>query len=599
MQIRPNRLLTPTEKSIKPWERSFISVEGPNNIDELLLNDIAIGYSDFYLSRQVLFSNTKNIPLQFNGLEEELIFLMVRVRKDSEDNPHLDYDITRNITYYFSGFTGDTQAINTFFIQTGSYENKVPRIFFNNPNEFNVVLDVFGAILEKTTTSISNTGVTVCSNLWLESVISDQVPDNISSITGSTALKTILFNIDGYVDDDYVDDYFEDDICSTIPYTGITNIVKDLDNLRITITGDTQVYILNFLTEFDLHQAYSRIKWVMSDPDNRFLDVDYVYESNSGITGIDTQVPIIYYYPSGTTTPTGSTLGVLTKNQVLEHFISGVTDYWDNNLDITGATSYLTKLGSPVTLTGTSEEGIYEIEYTYTDNANNFTGATIGNILVDATLPIIHYKYGIVSSGTTGSTLTGSTIDYSGSTITEVVEIFSGFTMVASGRTPTGITSNDIMNYIIDSVYDNVDTTISKYDIDFYKVDNRRNLIDVIADPYYTKTYNSLTIPPLSGAGQTLIFTGGTNLYWTSGDTANIRYNSTHNFNVIVDNYNYTTGIFSTTITSGITGSGSTYSNWIVDEQSGNKILDFCIKLTLSDFCGNITTDYLILRTKS
>lgn len=447
MQIKPNSLLKPTEKSIKPWDRKFISVEGPNTIDSLFLDDIAIGYSDFYISRQVLGALKSDIPLYFNGLEEELIFLMVRVRKDTDDNPTKDYDITKHITYYFSGFTGDTQAINTFFIQTGSYQNKVPRIFFNNPNDFDVVLDVFGAILEKTTTATPTTGVTTCNNLWYESIISDQFPNSVTSITGSTALKTVLFGVDGYVED-YVDDYFEGAICSTIAYTGITNISKDVDNLRIIITGDTQIYILNFLTEYDMQQGYSRIKWVMSDPNNRFLDVDYVYENNSGITGVDVQVPIIYYYPSGTTTPTGATLGVLTKNQILEHFISGVTDYWDGNLVITGATSKLNKIGSPVSLTGITDEAIYEITFTYTDNANNSIGATIGNIYIDATPPIIHYKYGIVSSGTTGSTLTGSTIDYSGSTITEVIDVFSGFTMVASGRTPTGITSNDIMNYI-------------------------------------------------------------------------------------------------------------------------------------------------------
>lgn len=573
MQIRPNHFLKPTEKNIKPWERDFISVNGPNIIDFLSLNDIAIAYSDFYISRQVLASSKKDIPLYFDGVEGKLSFLLVRVRKDTEDNPYYSYDITKNITYYFSGATDDVQPINSFFIQSGSYGNKIPQIYFNNPNNFDVVLDVFGAVLEKTTITTSS-GITNYQNLYLEDIISDQIISGTN--TGSTSL--VLTGITESI---------------SIPYTGITNIIKDLYSLTLTAITNTQIYEFNFLTEFDFYQAFSRISWVMDDFDNRFLTENYIFENNSGKTGIDVQEPIIYYYGnSGTTiTPTGSTLGYYTKIQILEHFISGVTDYWDGNLDITGCTAYLTKSGSSENLTEITEDGLYEISYTYTDNANNSTGATINYIYVDSIPPIIHYKYGIVNSG-----ITGNTVNFSGITITSEFDILSGFTMVASGRT-TGITNLDVMNYIIDYVSDEIDISLSEYDIDFYKIDNRANLLDNIIDPYYTKTYNTITIPSISG--ETLTFTGGTNLYWISGDTAHIRYDLNHNFNVLVVSYDYTTGVFTGTSTGIINGSGITYSDWIVDEYSGNKSLDFCIKLSLTDRNGNNTTDYLILRTKS
>lgn len=360
MQISPNEFLRPIEKSIKPYERKFISVEGPNIIDSLFLDDIAIAYSDFYTSRMVLDANSNNTPLYFDGLEQELIFLLIRVRKDTEYDPNNVYDISKNITYHFSGFTGNTHSIGEFFIQTGSYNNKIPEIFLNNPNSFDVVLDVFGSILEKVVVTIY-TGTTLYQNLYLESVISDQFISG--STTGSTSIQVISGD--------------------TIPYTGITNITKDVENLNITITN-SQIYILNFLTEFDFYQAYSRIRWVMLNSDNRFLTQDYIYENNSGYTGVDEQSPIIYYYPNTTEMPTGSTLGFLTKNQILEHFISGVTDYWDGDLSITGATSVLNCVGSPISLTGISQEGIYEIVYKYYDNANNYTGATINNITCNA-----------------------------------------------------------------------------------------------------------------------------------------------------------------------------------------------------------------------
>lgn len=361
MKIKPNELLRPTEKSIKPWERQFIGVEGPNITELLNLDDLMIPYSDYYISRMTLSSNASNIPLYFEGIEQGLVFLMIRVRKDSEHNPQFpydrlynSYDTLKHITYYFSGFTGNTQAISEFFIQTGSYANTIPTIYLNNPNSFEVVLDVFGAILDKPPAPIPYTGTTYYQNLYFESVISDEFI--FSGITGSTALYLL-------------DEYFN--ISSILPYTEITSIVKDVETFMITIICNGQIYELNFLTEFDFYQAYSRIKWVMNGSEYRFLEQDYVYQNNSGYTGYDVQIPTIYIQ-SGMT----NTLGV-SKENILEFFISGVTDYWDGSLDITGATSVLTRYSNPVSLTGLTNEGLYQMDFSYYDNANNYVSDSI------------------------------------------------------------------------------------------------------------------------------------------------------------------------------------------------------------------------------
>jgi hypothetical protein len=43
-KIVPNDLLNPTEKTIKNWNCNFIAVEGPNILDKLSLEDLAIPY---------------------------------------------------------------------------------------------------------------------------------------------------------------------------------------------------------------------------------------------------------------------------------------------------------------------------------------------------------------------------------------------------------------------------------------------------------------------------------------------------------------------------------------------------------------------------
>lgn len=355
MKIKPNERLRPTEKTIKPWERQFIGVEGPNVTEVLNLDDIGIAYSDYYISRITLPTNAVDIPLYWEGLEEELVFLMIRVRKDSEHNPHFpydrlpnSYDTLKHITYYFSGFTGNTHAISEFFIQTGSYTNKIPTIYLNNPNSFEVVLDVFGAILDKPPIQPPYTGTTYYQNLFLESIVSDELI--FGDYTGSTALYIL-------------DEYFG--VGDILPYTGITSIEKDVDNLILTIISEGHIFQLEFLTELDFYQAYSRIKWVMNNTQTRFLNQDFVYQENSGYTGYDIEIPQIYIQ-SGMTPSIGTS-----KAEILEFFISGVTDFWDGNLDITGATSILNKYSNPVSLTGLTGDGLYQIQFTYFDNANN------------------------------------------------------------------------------------------------------------------------------------------------------------------------------------------------------------------------------------
>lgn len=361
MKIKPNHFLLPTEKSIKPWDKCFLGVEGPNITERLDLSDIGIAYTDYYISRLVLTSNAQDVPLYFEGLETELVFLMVRVRKDAEHNPYYpyddligNYDTLKHITYYFSDFTGNTHVLSEFFIQTGSYINKIPTIYFNNPNNFDVVLDVFGAILEKSAPTPPYTGTTYYSNLYFESIISDEFV--FSGITGSTALHLL-------------NEFFI--VENIFPYTGITSVIKNIDTLTISIICNGQIYALNFLTEFDFYQAYSRIKWVMNGSEFRFLEQNYVYQNNSGYTGYDVQIPTIYIQ-SGMT----NTLGI-SKENILRFFVSGVTDYWDGSLDITGATSVLTRYSNPVSLTGITEEGFYQLDISYFDNANNSKTQTI------------------------------------------------------------------------------------------------------------------------------------------------------------------------------------------------------------------------------
>ena len=75
--IQPNILLTPTEKLIKPYECSFIVIEGPNLKGKLNLEGLEIKYDSFYLSQLTLNESAKDQPLVYGFLGSDITFLMI------------------------------------------------------------------------------------------------------------------------------------------------------------------------------------------------------------------------------------------------------------------------------------------------------------------------------------------------------------------------------------------------------------------------------------------------------------------------------------------------------------------------------------------
>jgi hypothetical protein len=82
------------------------------------------------------------------------------------------------------------------------------------------------------------------------------------------------------------------------------------------------------------------------------------------------------------------------------------------------------------------------------------------DIYVDDTPPVIVYKYGVLQYG-----LTGDTTFFSGasSAITSGIFINDGFIFNLSGFSSGQIDRMDIIDNLIDFIYDNVDTSINKY----------------------------------------------------------------------------------------------------------------------------------------
>lgn len=156
-KIVPNDLLKATEKTIKNWNCAFIAVEGPNILDKLSLEDLAIPYESQYRSRIVLKAGEVDQPLIYGFIGKAVTFLMIKVTYDGVNDPYYQYEQENyNITYYFEN-DPTLRPIGRLMIQTGSADDTIPQIYLNNPLGYDVVLDV----LHATTSSDFGTGTTI------------------------------------------------------------------------------------------------------------------------------------------------------------------------------------------------------------------------------------------------------------------------------------------------------------------------------------------------------------------------------------------------------------------------------------------------------
>lgn len=145
--ITPNDLLNPTEKTIKNWNCAFIAVEGPNIIDKLSLEDLAIPYESQYRSRIVLKAGESN-KLLYGFIGKAVTFLMIKVTYDSVNDPYYQYEQENyNINYNFEN-DPILRPLNRLLIMTGSSDERIPQIYVTNPLDYDVVLDVLHATID-------------------------------------------------------------------------------------------------------------------------------------------------------------------------------------------------------------------------------------------------------------------------------------------------------------------------------------------------------------------------------------------------------------------------------------------------------------------
>ena len=362
--IQPNILLTPTEKLIKPYECSFIVIEGPNLKGKLSLEGLEIKYDSYYLSQLTLNENAVDQPIMYGFLGENVTFLMIRARYMPLD-PNWAIESEQYINYYFKDDPAQIRSMGQMLVLSGNSVKRIPQIYFNNPSiNYKVYLEVLMANLpqQSLTNTQQYTQNASFGSLYWNSIISDIINYSSPTSTGSTELH--ILDADS-------------NVVMVIPYNNIRTITK-IDITTLMIGLDTEEKIkLQFLSAFNCDQANSRINWVLKSARHKTL--------TKILPTIDLTPPVITWNSNALTgTTTGITSGVTeaflllsgttyTTSQLRDLLVTGATDLIDGLMDPTSVLLEVKPLYDLVPITGVTDIGTYELTFTVKDLANNLT----------------------------------------------------------------------------------------------------------------------------------------------------------------------------------------------------------------------------------
>lgn len=426
MYIQPNKLLPPSSRIIRAYQSNFLATEGPNILSKLDLGNVQIPFESQSTVRMVLNPQSSNQPIMYGGLGNDITFLLLKITYDETDSK-CQTEEEQYISYWLEGEPNIIRYAHKLMLLTGNSSKRIPQIYLNNPSDYTVYVDILMANLEQsdtTSSDVTNQVIDVI-GLYYNNVLSDTYWNTSESISGSTT-----FRITDITDTVQVEFSYDDIITYSL----------DTTNYDIIITTTGKTITLDFLNEFEMNQANSRMLWVMSNPTTRYLtstspSVDItppVFTMQSGATPT-TVSGSTYIFP---VTRDGNNDISITPSDVLNYFISGITDNRDGVMSVSDATVELYNSGQVSQISSITSVGEYDVVIYISDNATN---KVLGNysILVDDVAPEIFF----ITSKFTGTTFNMS--------IPEDTKVEAD-----------GITKDDIIRETVNYVTDSVDGTI-------------------------------------------------------------------------------------------------------------------------------------------
>jgi hypothetical protein len=374
------RLFGPSAQYIKSLNGDFVAVEGSNIMERLILSDLRIPYKQVLKSRIILKEGQVNYLLNFLGLGDNATFLAIKAYYSSKSTNEKD-------NYISWSYYDDLTRINYFsdlMVLTGNSEKRIPQIYLTNPNEkYQVHLDVMVAIIDDNYSIFTDT-----LNQSGSSFVGLEYTDIHSHVVG----QSIVIND-------------KSDPVKPLIYIMLNDINHIEISGKILIIDDSSrgSIFLQFLTDYDVHQAHSLLNYVLENPN---IDIDALVPLEDDIP------PVVYFYANVGDDPSldyiafnGSTMGVpyntgdgytfsatvsltqsgtasgyIDKQQLINLFIDYIEDNRDgymymipSNVLINSYTGSIDKILTP---------GTYSVTFDFKDIAYNSLEGVIFNTYV-------------------------------------------------------------------------------------------------------------------------------------------------------------------------------------------------------------------------
>lgn len=384
-------------------------------------------YEQFFTTSMFLKKHTNDVAIQYGNLGTQITFIAIFVEYElaipSSKPPLTD----PYLTYIFETDVDVVRPINKIFIHSGTKDQRIPKIFLSNPSqEWNARISILASTEELTFDEVTSNpigdSVITFENLEYTNLESDG--QGLSILDNNN--ETLIF----------------------IVWQNISNI--ELNGKIITIDDSAVGRVnLSFKTDFDSQQAYSLILWSMSDPSVNIIVAPASADLISPVityNGSFTTEILLEDYPRGGTNGTaGIGDDLITKDDLITLQINEVNDDRDGLIILDANNISLSLVGSTTEIDAITEIGKYNFIIDVCDNANNCTtDSFILNVKDEMPPQIILNSFGIQilnengTNGTFGQSTNVYLEDYSSDTIEQ----------------------QDILNLLIDSIYDTRDGDI-------------------------------------------------------------------------------------------------------------------------------------------
>lgn len=364
-----------TENYIKFQGNDLIAVEGPNTVERQLLGSLKFPYKQILKGRVVLKAGQVNYLLNHLGLGDNVTFLSIAAKYDVKSKVEGD----NYVNWSFYDDLTKVYSFAQFMLLTGNSTNRVKQLYLTNPNaDYPVTLDIMVANIDDTYNffpdSLNQSGTTFA-NLVYTDLKSHVIGESIKvvDVNGKALIYIMISNIEA---------------------------IEISDKILILDDSSLGKIFLAFKTENDAKQAYSKLNYVLENPN---ADIDNLPE--------DTLDPVLFWYNNvgntssnsfitfngATAGPYSTTYGTtfssimslsvhgtnsqITKSNLIDLLIDNIFDSRDGTMSITV---------SSINLTGTAGTGVEQINgigsYSMTFNFMDIAGNGLDGVILNLTI---------------------------------------------------------------------------------------------------------------------------------------------------------------------------------------------------------------------